>query len=119
MSYGGHAFGFLKEGQARDSQFQDFYDHRDEVLPWIQEYSPYEHASRDDPPLYLDYPSQDVPPRVGEPQRDPTHSAVLGLKLQEKLQPLGVEVRLSYPGQKDPDYPTTTDFLIAKLKPRR
>jgi len=119
MSYGGHAFGFQKKDQPRDSQFQAFYDHRDEVLPWIKEYSPYEHAGPGDPPLFLDYPSQKVPAIVGEKQTDPTHSAVLGLKLQEKLQEHGVEARLSYPGHQDPDYKDSTEFLIARLKPRR
>lgn len=115
MAYGGHAFGFIKQGQARDAQFQDFYDHRDEVLDWLKEYSPYEHASAGDVPVFLDYPSQDKPAREGETQKDPTHSAVLGLKLQEKLKEFGVESHLAYPGHPDPDYASTVDFLIAKL----
>jgi len=120
MSYGGHAFGFRKPGQrSRDNEFQTFYDHRDEVLPWIREYSPYEHAGPGDPPVFLDYPSQDKTARVGEEQRDPTHSAVMGLTLQEKLRASGVEARLSYPGHQDPDYASPTEFLIAKLKARR
>ncbi len=40
MRYGGHAFGFTG-GRGRDSQFQQFYDHRADVLGWIKEYSPY------------------------------------------------------------------------------
>jgi acetyl esterase/lipase len=117
MSYGGHAFGFRKPGQGgRDAEFQAFLDHRDEVLVWIQEYSPYEHAGKGDPPVFLDYPSQDKPARYGESQRDPTHSAVLGLGLREKLEAAGVEARLSYPGHKDPDYANSTEFLQAKLK---
>jgi acetyl esterase/lipase len=120
MRYGGHAFGFRRPGnQGRDTEFQAFYDHRDEVLPWIKEYSPYEHAGKGDPPVLLDYPAQDKPARFGEPQRDPTHSAVLGLGLKERLDAAGVEARLSYPGHKDPDYATVTDFLLAKLKPGR
>jgi acetyl esterase/lipase len=118
MSYGGHAFGFQKPGQKRDTQFQEFYDHRDEVLAWLKEYSPYEHAGPGDPPLFLDYPSQKKPPRVGEEQTDPTHSAVLGLKLQEKLREFGDEVHLAYPGHEDPEYANCTEFLIAKLKKR-
>jgi acetyl esterase/lipase len=117
MQYGGHAFGFRKEGQARGQEFQTFYEHRDEVLPWIKEYSPYEQAGPGDPPVFLDYPSQDKTARVGEEQKDPTHSAVLGLMLQEKLKEHGVEAHLSYPGHKDPDYADSTAFLIAKLKP--
>ena len=117
MAYGGHAFGFRKPGnQGRDSEFQAFFDHRAEVLPWIKEYSPYEHAGPGDPPVFLDYPSQDKPARFGEAQRDPTHSAVMGLALEQKLKESGVEAHLSYPGHKDANYASMTDFLIAKLK---
>jgi acetyl esterase/lipase len=116
--YGGHAFGFRKpQANGRDSEFQRFYDHRDEVLPWIKEYSPYELVSKGDPPVFLDYPSQKKPPVVGEEQADPTHSAVMGVKLMEKLQEYGVEGHLAYPGHKDPEYPDMASFLIAKLKP--
>ena len=52
----------------------------------------------------------------GEAQTDPTHTAVLGLLLEEKLKSEGDEVHLVYPGRKDPAYASITDFLIAKLK---
>jgi acetyl esterase/lipase len=117
MRYGGHAFGFTgAAGGGRDSQFQQFYDHRAEVLDWIKEYSPYAHVGPGDPPVFMTYPSQDKPPVKGEPQTDPTHSAVLGLLLEEKLKAEGVESHLIYPGRKDPEYAGITDFLIAKLK---
>ncbi|WP_406694747.1 alpha/beta hydrolase [Singulisphaera sp. Ch08] len=115
MRYGGHAFGFTK-ASARDSQFQQFYDHRSDVLDWINEYSPYVHAGPGDPPVFLDYPGQDKPPVKGEEQKDPTHTAVLGLLLEEKLKSVGDEVHLAYPGHPDPEYANTTEFLIAKLK---
>jgi Tol biopolymer transport system component/acetyl esterase/lipase len=119
MRYGGHAFGFRKPGQTgRDAEFQAFYDHREEVLPWIREYSPYEHAGPGDPPVFLDYPAQDKPAVIGEDQRDPTHSAVMGLTLLEKLRESGDEAHLAYPGHKDPDYANCTEFLLAKLKPQ-
>jgi acetyl esterase/lipase len=116
MNYAGHAFGFNKLGQTRAAEFQAAYDHRDEILPWIKQYSPYEQVSRDDPPIFLDYPTQDKPAVPGESQRDPTHSAVNGLMLQRELEKAGVECHLSYPGHKDPDYANCTEFLIAKLK---
>jgi len=116
MVYGGHAFGFWKQGQDRKAEFQNYFEHRDEVVPWIKEYSPIEHASAGDAPVFLDYPSQNKPAKFGEEQRDPTHSAVLGLGLQQKLKEVGVEARLAYPGQPDPDYKNSTEFLIAKLK---
>ncbi|MCI0459501.1 MAG: alpha/beta hydrolase, partial [Gemmataceae bacterium] len=105
--YGAHAFGL--------PNFQALHDNRDKVLKWIKAYSPIEHVSKDDPPIFLEYPSQKVPPVVGEKQKDPTHSAVMGLKLQERLKAIGVEVILVYPGQAHPQYRTSADFLIDRL----
>jgi acetyl esterase/lipase len=115
MRYGGHAFGFTGSG-GRDSQFQQFHDHRGDVLDWIKEYSPFAHVGPGDPPVFLNYPAQDKPPVKGEAQTDPTHSAVLGLLLEEKLKAEGDEVHLVYPGRKDPEYSGSTEFMIAKLK---
>src|SRR5436190_10236051 len=106
-SYGGHAFGF--------PEFPAFHKGRDRVLSWIKEYSPIEHVSKDDPPIFMEYPSQKVPPVVGEKQVDPTHSAVLGLKLAEKLKAAGVEVILVYPGHTHPRYKNSAQFLIDRL----
>ena len=86
------------------------------MLDWIKEYSPYAHVGPGDPPVFLDYPAQDKPPVKGEAQTDPTHTAVLGLLLEEKLKAEGDEVHLVYPGHKDPEYASITEFLIAKLK---
>jgi acetyl esterase/lipase len=106
--YGAHAFGF--------NSFQAFYDGRDKVLKWLKEYSPIEHVTKDDPPIFMEYPGQKVSPVVGEKQTDPTHSAVLGLKLAEKLRTVNVEVILVYPGHPDPRYRSSADFLIERLK---
>ena len=57
-----------------------------------------------------------MPPVVGEKQTDPTHSAVLGLKLEEKLKAAGVEVILVYPGHTDSRYKNSAQFLIDRLK---
>ncbi|HMC09670.1 MAG TPA: alpha/beta hydrolase, partial [Pirellulaceae bacterium] len=70
----------------------------------------------DDPPIYLDYPNQKTPPAVGQQEADPTHSAMYGVKLAEKLQSAGVEVVVAYPGHEDQKYGSITKFLIAKLK---
>ncbi len=107
-NYGAHAFGF--------ANFQALYDGRDKILPWLKEYSPIELVSKDDPPIFMEYPRQNVPPVVGEKQADPTHSAVLGLKLAEKLKAAGVEVILVYPSHRHPKYKNSADFLIDRLK---
>jgi acetyl esterase/lipase len=115
--YGGHAFGFTGKTN-RDGAFQEFFENRDKVLPWIKEYSAMTHVTKDDPPIFMEYPSQKKPPVKGEPQDDPTHSALLGLMLMERLKAAGVEGTLVYPGKTDEKYKTSADFLIDRL-PRK
>jgi acetyl esterase/lipase len=114
--YGGHAFGFSQQGRDRASEFEMLVAERERVLPWIREYSPIELVTKDDPPIYLDYPNQKTTPVIGEAGPDPTHSAIYGIKLEEKMKGASVEVVLSYPGHEDKNYGSVTEFLITKLK---
>jgi acetyl esterase/lipase len=114
--YAGHAFGFAQQGRSRAEEFDLLIANREKVLPWIKEYSPIELVSSDDPPIYLDYPNQKTPPMVGQKETDPTHSAMYGVKLAEKLQSAGVEVVLAYPGHEDQKYGSIAKFFFAKLK---
>jgi len=103
-SYGGHAFGL--------ANFQQFYDAREKIMPWIKEYSPYESVTSDDPPVYLFFgraPSKD--PNAP----DPTHSANFGVGLQEKCKAVGVGCELNYPGAPDVKHANITAFVIEKL----
>jgi len=113
--YGGHAFGFMDPNniKSRDTRFAEFLAARESLLPWIKEYSPIELVSAGDPPVYLIY---GAPPALGQPQKDPTHTANYGVKLQEKCRSVGVECELVYPGAPDVKHPSTLEFLIAKLK---
>ena len=114
--YGGHAFGFAQPGRSRPQEFELLLAGREKVLPWIKEYSPIELVSKDDPAIYLDYPNQKTPPKLGQEETDPTHSAMYGVKLAEKLNAVGVEAVLSYPDHQDTKYGSPTKFLIEKLK---
>jgi acetyl esterase/lipase len=108
--YGSHAFGIFKEGgQAYQSDFEAFLARRDEILPWINEYSPYALVSSDDPPVYLSY---GTPPALGEDQKDPTHTSNFGVKLQEHLSSVGVESELVYPGAPGIEHETVEEYLI-------
>lgn len=107
-TYGGHAFGFAK--------FDDFHANRDKVLKWLKEYSPIEHVTMDDPPIFMNYAGQKVPPALGEKQQDATHSAVMGLKLEEKLKSVGVDVILVYPGRTHPEYKNSAAYLMDRLR---
>lgn len=113
--YGGHAFGFAEKGRSRPQEFDLLIANREKVLPWIKEYSPIELVSSDDPPIYLDYPNQKTLPKLGQTEADPTHSAMYGVKLAEKLKQAGLEVVLSYPGHVDEKFGSPSNFLIEKL----
>lgn len=102
--YGGHAFGRRK--------FAEFLADREEILPWIQEYSPYALVSKDDPQIYLTYSR---PPALGQDQKDPTHTSNFGVKLQEHCTAIGVDCELVYPDAPDVKHKTPTDYLIATL----
>ena len=111
--YGGHAFGFMRSTDKRDSQFAEFLAARDRLLPVINQYSPYALVSADDPPIYLQY---GAPPALGQEQKDPTHSANFGVKLKERLDQVGVPCELVYPGAAGVQHPSVTDYLLARLR---
>jgi hypothetical protein len=111
--YGGHAFGFDDAEGKRGSGFQKFLKHRDEIMPWIKEYSPCELVTADDPPVYLYYT---VVPAPGKNQKDPTHTSNFGVPLREKMRATGAECLLMYPGVTNLPYANPVEFLIAKLK---
>jgi len=106
-TYGAHAFGL--------KNFQELHDKRDDVLKWIKEYSPIEHVTKDDPPICLYYGGKEVP-EVGKEKPDPTHSGVMGIKLEEKLKGVGVDCVLIHAGKTHDKYKNTVDYLIDRLK---
>lgn len=104
--YGHHAFGL--------SSMEDFIAQRDRLIPWIREFSPYSLASDDDSPVLLFY---DNPPALGQPYKDPPHSANFGAGLEARLKAVGVEHEINY----NNDYsrmrwPDLFGFLVEKLK---
>ena len=104
--YGAHAFGL--------ANLDEVMTKREEVMPWIKEYSPSEHVSKDDPPIAMFYGGEK--PVVGSSPKDPTHSGVMGIKLAERLEEAGVDVVLIHPGQKHEKYRNAADYLIDQLK---
>jgi len=90
-----------------------------EIRRVIEEYSAINHTTRDDPPLMLLYDTS--PPNEPYPasKRVDTvvHSATFGLKLKEKLDPLGVECIVAWGGNPPPESPFA--FLRRHLKAPR
>ncbi len=103
--YGAHAFGL--------SSFNEFLANRDQIMPWIKEYSPYELVNAGDPPVALFFTE---PPAIGQEQKDPTHTANFGVKLQEHCASSNVPCELVYPGAPNVKHATPTDYLIEALK---
>lgn len=84
------------------------------MLPWIQEFSPYALSRRDDPPVLLFY---DNPPNLGQPYRDPPHSANFGVWIAEKLRTVGIEHEINYNNNYSRmRYPDLFGFILAKLR---
>ena len=112
--YGGRAFGFSEPTRAKS--FAPFLAARDSVLSDIQQYSPIEHASKDDPLVFMEFPRQDKPPVSGQSETDPTHSAVSGLMLQKQLDSVGVKSELRYLNDGKKGSANTQEFLMKQLK---
>jgi acetyl esterase/lipase len=104
--YGGHAFGFATEGRSREQEFELLLENREKVLPWIRQYSPIEWVSKDDPPIFLEYPKQVKEPVLGGKEPDPTHSAMYGIQLQEACKAAGARCDLVFPGNKQSEFIT-------------
>jgi acetyl esterase/lipase len=110
--YGGHAFGYV--GKTRKETFAPFLANRDKHLADLHQWSPMSHASADDPPSVILTTKEDKLPVKGEPQKDPTHSAVLGLMLQDTLKPLGVKCEVRHPLDGKPET-TMQEVLMQHL----
>lgn len=114
--YGGHAFGFAQKGRSRADEFELLLANREQVLPWIREYSPIELITPDDPPIFLEYPNQKKAPTLGGNESDPTHSAMYGVQFQERCKAAGVSCDLVYPSNADSPFANAHAFLIHHLK---
>jgi acetyl esterase/lipase len=104
-TYGPHAFGL--------GSMSEFLEKRTVLLPWIEAFSPYALASADDPPVLLFY---DNPPALGQPYKDPPHSANFGAGIAEKLKAVGIEHEINYNNDyAKMRYPDLFGFLREKL----
>ncbi len=112
-TYGGHAFGFTGDKAKKISAFDAFLAGREKILPWIAEYSPYALVTKDDAPVAMYFGAA---PAIGQNQKDPTHTANFGLKLQERCKEVGVPCELVYSGAPDVKHPTVQSYLLDVLK---
>lgn len=104
--YGAHAFGMKNLDEVEKE--------REKVTPWLKEYSPILHVTKDDPPIGLYYTGVKGA-KVGEVHPDPVHSPILGIKLAEKLKATGVAFEFHSATDPNAKLPSATAFLIEKL----
>jgi acetyl esterase/lipase len=79
--------------------------------------SPITHLTPDDPPIYLLYPGQNEAVDEETPWGTWVHHPMLGIKLKEAMDKLGMECYLEYrDGPPVTEYESLQDFIISKLK---
>ena len=79
--------------------------------------SPITHLTTDDPPIYLSYNRRNVPVDEETFWGIWVHHPIMGIKLKEAMDGLGMECHLEYTGGPPvPEYASLEDFIIRKLK---
>ncbi|WP_146518473.1 alpha/beta hydrolase [Stieleria varia] len=77
------------------------------------EFSPYNHVSKGDPPLFMSYGGD-----MSLPSKNAGHGIhhpVYGVKMKEKCDSVGQECHLLISGQEKPQYASAQEFLMDKL----
>jgi hypothetical protein len=73
--------------------------------------------TKDDPPIYMSYimqPGDTIPPDPEQARRWKVHHVNFGIELKNRMDALGIESDLEYPGAKT-IYQSPAEFIIAKL----
>ena len=84
-----------------------------------REASPITYLTEDDPPIYLLYGDEAVPVSETTSPGVWVHHPMMGIRLKEAMDPIGVECHVEYPGEApDTVYGSQIGFLIAQLQGR-
>jgi acetyl esterase/lipase len=90
----------------------------EELAALVEDISALSIISADDVPIFMSYGMKpdDPVPSGARAQGWKVHHVMFGIKLKEKMDELGLEADLKYPGA-EAVYSSTADFLIQRLKP--
>ena len=105
-----------------DEPHRDFYqsfgaETKEEYLERAADVSALSLISKDDVPIFMSYTMKPGDPIPGDPQRArgwKVHHVNFGIALKEKMDELGIEADLKYPGA-ETTYESIAGFFIAKL----
>jgi hypothetical protein len=73
--------------------------------------------TKDDPPIFMSYlmrPDESIPPDPEQARRWKVHHVAFGIELKKRMESLGIEADLEFPGAKT-IYRSPAEFMIAKL----
>jgi hypothetical protein len=93
----------------------------DEYLKRAAEVSALSLITKDDPPIHMSYgmtPDGPVPTEPGRAEGWKVHHVAFGVELKKRMDALGIEAPLLYPGVKD-HYGSNVEFFKAKLLKQR
>lgn len=109
--------GYTKQHRDRVELVGDITD--DELRELVKDISAMSLITADDPPIFMSYgmkPDAPIPSDIKKAQGWKVHHVIFGIKLKEKMDQLGVEANLKYPGAQT-RYKSPASFFITKLKP--
>ena len=89
-----------------------------EYLQMVSDVSALSLITKDDPPIFMSYimqPNEFVPPEPEQARRWKVHHVVFGIELKKRMDALGIEADLEYPGATT-IHRSPTEFIIATLK---
>ncbi len=93
----------------------DDFESTDRLDAAMRDASPITHLSADDPPIYLTF-AEDQPVDEESPPNLWVHHPMMGKKLKESMDALGIECHVEYDGGEPiPAYSSQVDFLVRKL----
>ncbi len=108
--------GYDKPHRDRTESFGEVTD--EDLRNILKDISALSVISADDPPIFMSYgmkPDDPVPADAARAQGWKVHHVMFGIKLKEKMDELGVEADLKYPGART-TYQSNADFFIRKLE---
>jgi acetyl esterase len=97
-----------------NGQEQELYS--DRVREIGQQASPINHLSKDDPPVFLDFPQDIVELSEKANANEVVHHPLFGVKLKEAADKIGVEANFQAGNKPQDRYENLIDFLIVKLE---
>ena len=94
---------------------------RPDIQRWVRELSPITHLTADDPPIFMTYgmaPDALVPTDPKKIKPWALHHVIFGVTLKVRMEALGIESDLRYPGATS-TYRSIPQFFIRKFEPEQ